>query len=56
MPVVFFRKDGGREERRAMLDTILIEPDLRRVLPRPGGPAVPLRRNVFELPEASSAA
>ena len=48
MPVVFFRKDGSREERRAMLDTILIEPDLRRLL-LTWRASIPLRRNVFEL-------
>lgn len=50
LPVVFFRKDGSREERRAMLDTILIEPDLRRLL-LTWRASIPLRRNVFELPE-----
>ncbi len=51
VPVVFFRKDGSREERRAVLDTVLIEPDLRRVLIA-WRASIALRRNVFEVPEA----
>lgn len=50
LPVVFFLKDGDHEERRAMVDTILIEPDLRRVL-LTWRASIPLRRNVFELAE-----
>ncbi|HET6470117.1 MAG TPA: DUF2169 domain-containing protein, partial [Geminicoccaceae bacterium] len=32
VPVVFFRKEGGREETAAKLDTILIEPNLERLM------------------------
>jgi hypothetical protein len=50
LPVVFFRKDAGREERRATLDTILLEPDAGRLM-LTWRASVPLRRNVFELVE-----
>jgi hypothetical protein len=50
MPVVFFRK-GGQEERAAVLDTIVIEPDARRAL-LTWRASLPLRRDIFEVPEA----
>ncbi|HUF55222.1 MAG TPA: DUF2169 domain-containing protein [Thermohalobaculum sp.] len=50
VPVVFFRKRGGREERRAALDTVLIEPDRRRLMLtwRAG---MPIRRSIFDFAE-----
>lgn len=50
IPVVFFRRDGSREDRRATLDTLLIEPDARRLM-LSWRASIPLKRNVFELPE-----
>lgn len=51
LPVVLIDRDGGLREKRPVLDTILIEPDERRVclLWRT---SEPLRRNLFEIPEA----
>lgn len=51
VPVVFIPRDGPREETRATLDTVVIEPDRGRVL-LAWRASRPLRRNIFELPEA----
>ena len=50
IPVAFFRKHGGLEERDAVLDTILIEPEARRLL-LTWRASLPLRRNMFEVPQ-----
>jgi hypothetical protein len=48
MPVGFFRKKGEKEEIQAVIDTLVIEPDLRRftITWRANRP---LRRNIFEV-------
>jgi hypothetical protein len=51
LPVVFLLRDGGRVEQRPVLDTILIEPDARRVC-LTWRTSVALRRDLFEVPEA----
>jgi hypothetical protein len=51
VPVVFIPRDGEKEETRATLDTVLIEPDQGRVC-LAWRTSRPLRRNIFELPEA----
>jgi hypothetical protein len=48
VPVVFFRKDAEPEHKQAVLDTIVIEPDLGRVL-LTWRASVPLKRNMFEM-------
>jgi hypothetical protein len=51
VPVWFFRKGGGHEERRAVLDTVLIEPDRRRLM-LTWRASVALKRDIFEVPQA----
>lgn len=51
LPVVFVRKRGGHEERQAVLDTVLLEPDARRLL-LTWRTSLPLKRDIFEIPEA----
>lgn len=51
LPVVFLRRDGSRVEQRPVLDTILVEPDARRVC-LTWRTSLPLRRDLFEVPEA----
>ena len=48
VPVVFFRRAGGREETDAVLDTVLIEPEARR-LQLTWRASLPLRRDLFEV-------
>jgi hypothetical protein len=48
VPVVFFRKNAEPEHKQAVLDTIVIEPDLGRVL-LTWRASVPLKRNMFEM-------
>ena len=48
VPVVFFRKGGGREETSAVLDTVLIEPEARRLL-LTWRASLPLKRDIFEV-------
>lgn len=48
MPVVFFHRRGGRTEVDAVVDTILIEPDQRRLLVT-WRASSPLKRNIFEV-------
>ncbi|MGI9499984.1 MAG: DUF2169 family type VI secretion system accessory protein [Geminicoccaceae bacterium] len=48
VPVVFFRKNQDPTHHQAVLDTIVIEPDLGRVL-MTWRASVPLRRNMFEM-------
>ncbi len=48
VPVVFFHKRGGHEQKPAVLDTILIEPDQRRAL-LTWRASLPLKRNMFEI-------
>ena len=50
VPVVFFRKREEPERRQAVLDTIVIEPELGRVL-LTWRASVPLKRNMFEVTE-----
>jgi hypothetical protein len=48
VPMVFFRKQGEPEHKQAVLDTIVIEPDLDRML-LTWRASVALRRNMFEM-------
>lgn len=50
MPVVFFRKKGDRHETKAMLDTIVIEPD-KRLFSITWRAHLPLKKNIFEIPQ-----
>jgi hypothetical protein len=48
VPIVFFRRRGGHEERKGRIDTLLIEPDRGRfsIVWRA---SLPLRKNVYEV-------
>ena len=48
VPVVYFRKGGEREERAALLDTVVLEPDARRLM-LTWRSSLPLKRNMFEI-------
>ena len=48
VPVVFFRKHEGRNDTRAVLDTLLFEPDQRRFM-LTWRTSLPLKRNMFEV-------
>lgn len=48
MPVVFFPKKGAKEETRAVIDTVVIESDLRRFT-LTWRVSRPLKRNMFEV-------
>ena len=50
VPVVFFRKQGGREETQAVIDTLLLEPDMRR-FSMVWRASLPLKKNMFEIPQ-----
>ncbi len=50
VPVVFFRKKGNRHETRAVADTLMLEPDLKRLMIT-WRAALPLKRNMFEIPQ-----
>lgn len=48
MPVVFFPKKGDKEETQAVIDTLIVEPDLRRFT-LTWRVSRPLRKNMFEV-------
>jgi len=48
MPVVFFLKKGGKEETSAVIDTLVIEPDLQRFMVT-WRVNRPLRKDIFEV-------
>ncbi|MCF6212368.1 MAG: DUF2169 domain-containing protein, partial [Gammaproteobacteria bacterium] len=50
IPIVFFLKKGGREERQAVADTLVIEPDLKRFT-LTWRVQLPLKKNMFEIPQ-----
>ena len=50
IPVVFFLKKGGKEERQAVADTVVIEPDLNR-FSITWRAHLPLKKNMFEIPQ-----
>lgn len=50
MPVVFFRKKGERYDTKAMLDTIVIEPD-KHLFSITWRVCLPLKKNMFEIPQ-----
>jgi len=50
VPVVFFRKKGDRHETKAMLDTLVIEPD-KRLFSITWRASLPLKKNMFEIPQ-----
>jgi hypothetical protein len=49
-PIHYFRTDGEREDGRLTMDTLLIEPDLKRVS-IVWRATRPLKKNMFEVPE-----
>jgi hypothetical protein len=51
VPVVFFRTIGDDDERQAVIDTILLEPDQHRFMVC-WRTQVALKRNIFEIPKA----
>ena len=50
MPVVFFLKKGGEEETLAVIDTLVIEPDLQRFMVT-WRVNRPLMKDIFEVPQ-----
>ena len=50
VPVVFFRKKGGKEETRARLDTLVLEPD-KGLFTLTWRAMIPLKKNMFEIPQ-----
>lgn len=48
VPVVFFLRDGSKVETHAVLDTLLLEPDLERFM-LTWRTSLPLKRNIFEV-------
>jgi hypothetical protein len=48
LPVVFFRRRGGHEQMRGVIDTVLIEPDAGRLM-LVWRASLPLARNIFEI-------
>ncbi len=50
VPVVFFRKKGERYETKAVVDTIVIEPD-EGVFTMTWRASLPLKKNIFEIPQ-----
>ncbi len=48
VPVVFFLKKGGKEERQAAADTLVLEPDLNRFTIT-WRTHLPLKKNIFEV-------
>lgn len=54
IPVVFYLKKGGKEEALAVIDTLVIEPDLQRFTVT-WRVTRPLRKNIFEVSQISVA-
>ena len=50
IPVTFFLKKGGKEERQAVADTLVLEPDLNRFTIT-WRAHLPLKKNMFEVPQ-----
>jgi hypothetical protein len=50
VPVVFFRRKGERHETRAVADTLVLEPDLKRLMIT-WRASLSLRKNMFEIPQ-----
>lgn len=50
VPVVFFRKKGGREEKQAVIDTLMLEPD-KGIFTMTWRTSLPLKKNMFEIPQ-----
>ncbi len=48
VPIEFSMRDGGRKETKAVIDTLLFEPDLGRLM-MVWRTNLPLRRNIFEV-------
>jgi hypothetical protein len=51
MPVVFFYKNGQQHKQRAVIDTLVLEPD-EGVFSLTWRTVVPLRKSIFEIPQA----
>jgi hypothetical protein len=50
MPVVYYMREGENKESKAVIDTIVIEPDLQRLM-MTWRSSIPLRKNMFEVGE-----
>jgi hypothetical protein len=50
MPVAFFRRDGGHEDARAVLDTLVFQPD-KGFFTMTWRATLPLKKNIFEISE-----
>lgn len=50
VPVVFFRKKGGREERQAVIDTLLFDAD-KGIFTLTWRTCLPLKKSIFEIPQ-----
>ncbi len=50
IPVTFFLKKGGKDEKQAMADTLVLEPDLGRFTIT-WRAHIPLKKNMFEVPQ-----
>lgn len=50
VPVFFFRKKGERHETRAVMDTLVIEPD-KSLFTITWRASLPLKKNMFEIPQ-----
>jgi hypothetical protein len=50
MPVEFSMREGQRKEMKAVIDTVVIEPDLGRLV-MAWRTSLPLRRSIFEVPQ-----
>jgi hypothetical protein len=50
MPVVFFRKKGKKHRCKAVIDTIILEPN-KRIFSMTWRASLPLRKSIFEIPQ-----
>lgn len=50
VPVIFFKKRGGKQETKAVIDTIVLEPE-QGVFALTWRTQIELRRNIFEIPQ-----
>lgn len=48
VPIVFFRKKGGRSETKGVIDTVVLEPD-KGIFTLTWRSSIPLRKNMFEI-------
>jgi hypothetical protein len=50
VPVVFFKKNGDRDEASAVIDTIVLEPE-KNIFTLTWRAQIDLRKNIFEIPQ-----